>query len=319
MNRFFKRIDKIDDINILSRKVCKLYNLGNLIDTKVIEIGYEDFNAIIDTETGKYLMKVFSNSRDDEEAKDCVNRADIAGINNVATPKVYENLNGEKFSIVHIGKLRFKLALIQYINGLDFLNLKEKPSMLELEKIVDIAARLSKIKYTPPFIYDSWAISSFCQEFEKKREYISNEYLLMIEPVYKKFKEFNYDALPKAFVHGDMVTTNMMRDNNGKVWLIDFSVSNYTARLKEIAVICDDIALVVGNKEESEKRIKHVFELWCQTVDATDFEKESFPLLLTVANSINIMNSLYEKYNGNIADETETYLNAGIFGLSLFK
>lgn len=73
--RYYSRIDEIEDINILSDLVCKEYNLGELKSTFVIEIGYEDFNAVITTIKGKYLMKVFRNSRSDQEVMACINRS----------------------------------------------------------------------------------------------------------------------------------------------------------------------------------------------------------------------------------------------------
>ena len=91
-NRYYNRIDYIEDINILSSLVAKEYKLGDVIDTYVIEIGYEDFNAIISTSTGKYLMKVFRNSRSDEEVEQCINRSYIASQNNVKTPKIISNV-----------------------------------------------------------------------------------------------------------------------------------------------------------------------------------------------------------------------------------
>ena len=92
--RYYSRIDEIGNINILSNLVCKEYNFGSIKDTFLIEIGYEDFNAIIDTTSGKYLMKVFANFRSDEEASECINRSYIAYKNNVKTPRVYENSKG---------------------------------------------------------------------------------------------------------------------------------------------------------------------------------------------------------------------------------
>ena len=61
-----------------------------------------------------------------------------------------------------------------------------------------------------------------------------------------------------------MMSTNLMIDKNDDIWVIDFSVSNYTARLNEIVVICDDVALIPNNKEESEMRIKIAFNEWCK-------------------------------------------------------
>lgn len=318
MNRFYSRVDKLDDVNELADKVCLEYNLGKRINTKVIEVGYEDFNTKLETDKGKYIMKSFRNSRSDKEAIDCIERTNIAGQNNVQTPKIYKNLKNEILTIIKIKESRFRVSVIEYINGKNFFDLKEKPNNLELDQIVDIASNLSNIDYKPTFTYDTWAITSFCNEYEKKRELFNEQIKAIIDPIYKEFKNFDYDLLPKAFVHGDIMSTNLLKDINNKIWLIDFSVSNYTARINEIIVICDDLALIMGNKEESIKRIKYVFEKWCMKVNATEFEKDSFDLLFRVANAINIMNSTYEQLNGNDSEETKMHFDVGIFGLDLF-
>lgn len=318
-NRYYSRIDNIDDISNLSILVCKEYSLGAYEDTFVIEIGYEDFNAIITTSTGKFLMKVFRNSRDDQEVYDCINRSWNAYKNNVNTPRIYENSEGDIVSILKYKKSRFRVSVLEYIDGENFFDLNRKPTTEELNKIVNIASNLNKIDYKPNFIYDTWAITSFCKEFEKKSKYLDKKYFDMIKPIYDKFKNFDYDKLPKSFVHGDMMSTNIMLDKENKIWIIDFSVANYTARLNEIVVICDDVAMVYGNKKESEMRIKVVFEQWCNEVNATQLEKDSFHILFEVANAINVLNPLYEIATGNESEETNMHLNAGIFGLSLFK
>ncbi|MDR0978946.1 MAG: phosphotransferase, partial [Lachnospiraceae bacterium] len=260
MNSFYERIDKIENIDILSSEICKEYNLGEFINTTVIETGYEDFNAILETMVGKYFVKVFTNSRDDKEVKEVIDRINVPVMNNIPAPKIYKNSQNNLLSILKIGNSRFRVALMEYIDGQNFFELQQKPTDEELSQIVDIATRLSKIDYKPQFIYDSWAITGFCLEFEKKRDYLDNEYIGLLEPIYEKVKQIDYELLPKAYVHGDMMSTNIMKDAKGKLWVIDFSVSNYTTRLNEIAVICHDLALVDGNKEESERRIKYAFE-----------------------------------------------------------
>lgn len=318
-DRYYSRIDEIDNINILSDLVCKEYNLGILRDTFVIEIGYEDFNAIITTSTGKYLMKVFRNSRNDQEVIECINRSWNAELNNVQTPKIYKNSKNQIVSIINYMKSRFRVSVIQYIEGKDFFKLNRKPTDKELKEIVNIASNLNKMDYKPNFIYDTWAITSFVNEFEKKSKYLNQSYFNMIKPIYDKFKKFKYEKLPKAFVHGDMMSTNLMLDKNNKIWVIDFSVANYTARLNEIVIICNDVALIQNDKKESERRIKNVFNQWCNEVSATQLEKDSFKILFDVANAINILNSNYEINIGNDSEETKMHLNAGIFGLSLFN
>ena len=316
-NRFFDRIDNIEDIGILSDLVCKEYNLGDYIDTNIIEIGYEDFNAIVTTSTGKYFMKIFRNSRDDDEVKNVIERAYVAEQNNVRSPQVYKNSNNEIITNIEYQDSKFRLAMMQYIDGANFYELGRKATIEELKQIADLGSSLNKIEYKPSFIYDTWAISSFIEEFDKKKQYISEEYLKLIQPIYDKFKKFNYAALPKSFVHGDIIETNLMNDKNGNFWVIDFSVANYTARLNEITVICNNFGIVPGNKEESEKRIRIAFEQWAKGVNATDLERSSFKMLFDVANAIYLVNPSYEIAMGNDSEENKMYLDLGLFGLSL--
>lgn len=184
--RYYTRIDEIEDINILSSLVCNEYQLGNLENTHVIQIGYEDFNAIITTTTGKYLMKVFRNSRTDEEVLQCINRSYTAVQNNVKTPKILKNSKNEIVSIIRYLNSRFRLSVIEYIDGDNFFDLHRKPTLEKLKKIVDIGSNLNKIDYRPNFIYDTWAITSFCNEFEKKKKYLEEKYLKIVEPIYNK-------------------------------------------------------------------------------------------------------------------------------------
>lgn len=39
---------------------------------------------------------------------------------------------------------------------------------LEIKLVINEVQKVSKIDYRPNFIYDTWAITSFCNEFDKK-------------------------------------------------------------------------------------------------------------------------------------------------------
>ena len=316
-NRFFDRIDKIEDIGILSELACKEYGLGDYLDTKIVEIGYEDFNAIITTSTGKYFMKVFRNSRDDKEVSEVIERAYVAEQSGVKSPKVLKNSNEGIITNVNYNNSKFRLAIMEYIDGSNFFELNREATTDELLKIADLASGFGNIDYKPNFIYDTWAISSFIEEFDKKKQYVSQEYLQYIQPIYDEFKAFNYSLLPKSFTHGDIILTNLMKDKEDEFWVVDFSVSNYTARLNEIAVSSSDFAVIEGKKEESEKRVKTMFERWAKNVGATDFERNAFKMLFRVQNAIDILNPSYEIAMGNDSEENKKYLELGKFGVTL--
>ncbi|GHU07324.1 hypothetical protein FACS189431_1690 [Alphaproteobacteria bacterium] len=316
---YFERIDKIEQPNEPFGAISHDYNLGNVIDTKVIELGYEDFNSIITTDRGKFFTKIFANSRDTQEISGLVERIVVAVENGVSSPKVYQNTSGENYSHIALGDSEFRVMVTDFIDGKDFYSAGVRPTDEDLDEIVKIAADLQNINYEPSFIYDSWAISSFTREFERVQSQLEPKYLELVKPVYERFKDFDYEKLPKGYTHGDMISTNLIKDQNDKVWLVDYSVANYTARLNEIAVIACDVAMIPGDISQSRERINQVFEKWSESVGATDFEKESFPLLLDVANAIHIMNSAIEKQNGNDSDENDYFLSLGLFGLSAMK
>lgn len=318
--RYSDRIDTVDDIKTLIEEVLNIYQKNSLKEYKVLEIGYEDFNVIIKTNSDNYFLKVFNNSRDDKEVETIIERIIAAIKVGVPTPDIYKNPKTNNYlTIATIKQSRFRLCLMQYIGGHDFFSLQEKPNNQELIQIAQIAAKVSKTDYKPKFVYDSWAIPSFLEEFKKKKQYLKNDDLQIVRDVYNEFSKFDYDSLPKSFVHGDMMSTNMLKDRKNNIWLIDFSVSNYMARLIEVIIICGDLALIVNNKEQSLKRLKIVFETWSKIVDATEFEIKSFVMLYKVANAINIMNTNFEITTGNTSNETMMHLEAGRFGMSLIK
>lgn len=77
MNEFEKRINLNFPLKILSQEVCKQYNLGNFVDNQLIKIGYEDYNYILTTSEGKFVVKVFSILRTDKDCQNLAGRGSI--------------------------------------------------------------------------------------------------------------------------------------------------------------------------------------------------------------------------------------------------
>jgi len=59
-DKFKARINYSGDIKDISLQICRDYNLGEFKSNKLILMGYEDFNFILETTKGKYFVKVFA-------------------------------------------------------------------------------------------------------------------------------------------------------------------------------------------------------------------------------------------------------------------
>lgn len=57
LKEFAKRINLDTELNNISRQICNEYNLGQYISDTIIEVGYEDFNYILETSIRKILCK----------------------------------------------------------------------------------------------------------------------------------------------------------------------------------------------------------------------------------------------------------------------
>lgn len=312
---FQKRIGyngKIDDISV---QLCKDYNLGKFLSNEIMPTGYEDFNYVIKTSKGQFFVKIFMKERSDSDCKRLVDVYIEAIRKGVNHPKLLES-NQEFLYMNEIGRTKLRLCVMKFIDGKDFFNLNQTPTVDELKILAKQAALINLMNIKPTHIYDSWAIINFIQEFEKKKEYISKDDLKFLKPLKKDFKEMNIDSLPHCFVHGDIIATNVIRDKDGNLWIVDFSVGNYYPRIQELAVLACDLCFDLKDKEKSENNFKVVLSEYQKTIKLTKEELEALPTYIKLAHAMHVILASYEKFaKGNNTKENEYFLNHGKTGL----
>ncbi len=308
MNSFESRINLDCPLECLSKDICKKYNLGKFIDNQVIKIGYEDFNYILTTESNKYVVKVFSTFRTLQDCKDLADRATIPSEQGFSSPKIYK-VNGENFLQTKIKNTNYRLLVMEYINGKDFFTLDLLPTTNELQEIAKQLAKLNQIQYKPNFIYDRWAIVNFPKEYENNQSILENPENEKLFEIVKEMNTCDFSKLKYGFVHGDIIVTNIMKDNNDKLYFIDFSVSNYLPRIVDLAVSIGDLCLDLNNIELSRIRVKTFLKAYESVDKLTRYEKECLKTFLKVHQATSILNALREKHiEGNDSYENQTFL-----------
>lgn len=318
MKEYESRINLNISLEHLSQIVCKEYNLGEFVDNQLIEIGYEDYNYILTTKNGKYVVKVFSNDRTYNNALELAERAHVAFENGVSCPRIHKTKDNKCLFLLSLGNVEFRLLVMDYINGKDFFTLKELPNNKELELIATELAKLNTIEYRPPFIYDKWAIINFIEEYNKNISLVDDEDKPLIDKAYKAFKSCDFSKLTYGFVHGDIIETNVMRDNNGNLYFIDFSVSNYLPRIVDMAVTICDLCLDLEDIETSKLRAKRFVDSYEKTSPLSNYEKECLRKFIVCHQAITILETIREKkIEHNNSEENELFLQKGKQGLRI--
>lgn len=270
LREFAKRINLNTDLDNISKEICNEYNLGQYISDTIIEIGYEDFNYILETSSGKYCVKIFNIKRTDKECRQYVDRIKLASTFDINTPRIYNS--NEKDCFYDLGM---------------------KPNSEEIKEIVRQMVNIHKTNQKPNYIYDEWTITNFKQELKDKAKYLDSKYLSYFEQLVEIYEKIDILKLPHSFIHGDIITSNIIKDENNKLWLIDFGVSNYLPRIIDLVVSACDLCLELEDMPKTALNIKMLIEEYEKYSKLTEYEKQVFPIFFDIVNAIGILQMSY--------------------------
>lgn len=312
---FNKRIGLNTDLQNISKKICESYNLGDFISNELITIGYEDYNYYLTTSSGKYCVKIFSKIRTEEDVKNYLDRIRAVVNSEINAPKPLMVNNDITLSLDYEGN-HYDICVFEYINGKNYFELGEKPSKDVIKEIARQTAMINNLDLKPVFIYDTWAIVNFAKEYNQKREYLSDDYKDEFDRLLVELNNIDFTNLPKAFVHGDIISTNVMLDENEKVWIIDFAVSNYLPRIIDLAVIACNMCLDEKSKDNTYENIALLINEYNKYNQLTEYELKVFGIFYRLANAMHILQPQYIIKTDGDSDEDQYWLNEGIIGYS---
>jgi len=314
MHIFQKRINYQGDLEPLLEKVCIDFSIGEYKSYKIVPIGYEDFNIFLYTNKGIFFIKIFGSFRDEKECSRYVDIIKTALDSNISHPKLYQSNKGYLYE-TDTGQ-KDRLIVMEYVDGNIFYELKTTPTVDEIKFIVKQAALINQINIKPEFIYDHWAITSLPTEYEEKKQYLSDSDKELIQPLVAWFNTLKLENIPHCFVHGDITKTNAMRAVDGKIYILDFAVSNWFPRIQELSVMLCDLFFDPDKKTDFESTYNLVLSEYQKYINLTEQEIKLLPNYLRLAHVMHVLLANYEKVvNGNTSVENEYFLNMGRQGL----
>ena len=315
---FNKRIKLNTDLKNISEQICNYYDLGDFVSNKLIEIGYEDYNYYLTTSKGKYCVKILSKNRSIEDIKNYLLRIRVVANSNVSSPKPLLINNDICLSLDYENN-HYDICVFEYINGKNYFEMGENPTADVLKEIAKQTALINNLDIKPEFIYDSWAIVNFEKEYSQKREYLSDKYKEEFDQLLIELKNIDFNKLPMGFVHGDIISTNVMVDNNSKVWIIDFAVSNYLPRIIDLAVTSCNMCLDKESKDKTYENISLLLSEYNKYNKLTDYELKTFGTFYKLANAMHIIQPTYIIKTEEDSEENQYWLNEGIIGYSYYN
>lgn len=300
------------DLEPVIDRLCAAYEVGTPIGSSVIEVGYEDCNVVLETDQDKYLAKMFAKTRSTEDIAryaTTMQKVVEAGVNH---PELLTTSSGE----VTYTDSGITLVLMRFIEGKTFFELDRAPDAEERKVVLEQAAKVNSIDYKPTYLFDSWAIPNIRAMFDKVRQFIEPDDLKLVEQAMAHYEAIPVDDLPHCFVHGDFTKTNVLKGDDGKIYILDFSVANWCPRIQELSVIAANLLHDSGDTSSLEERCSKVADEYGRYNTLTDEERRHLPAYALAGVAMEFMGAHQEKHlNGNDTDETDYWLNLGREGL----
>lgn len=300
------------DLEPVIERLCATYGIGIPTNSSIIEVGYEDCSVVLETDQDKYLAKMLAKTRTAEDITRYVNtmqRVVEAGINH---PELLTTSSGE---VIYIDS-GITLALMRFVEGKTFFELDRAPDADGQKVVLEQAAKVNSIDYKPAYLFDSWAIPNIRVMFDKVRQFIELDDLKLVEQAMAHYEAIPVDDLPHSFVHGDFTKTNVLKGNDGKIYILDFSVANWYPRIQELSVIVANLLHDNSDNSSLEDRCSQVADKYSRYNPLTNEERRHLPAYALAGIAMEFIGAYQEKYiNGNDTDETAYWLNLGREGL----
>lgn len=309
MENFFERIDVNASLKEISRLICSKCGIDGYKSSQIIEVGYEDFNFIIETDKQKYFIKIFNKNRTNEDCSNYMDRIKLSNSIDINAPKIIS------FDSIDVEDKNLKFVVLECIEGKSFMDLGEIPNETEIKEIIRQMANIHKAKLDSEFIYDTWTITNFTKEFESKGSTLPEEYYNQFQELSSKLEQIDLSELPHSFVHGDIISSNVIKDKDDKLWIIDFAVSNYLPRIIDLVVTGYNLCQDPNSRENTIRNLKLIVNEYEKYNKLTDYEKEIMPLFYDIGNAMGILQINYLKQNNDYSEEDEYWLKVSEEGL----
>lgn len=293
------------DIGVLIAEIAAFYQLGSVVSYSEITVGYEDCNVIIETTTGKYVTKLFARSRTKDEVDRYVlimQKTEAAGVRHASL------LRGRDGKYVFCSNGTFATTS-KFISGKTFYELDRAPNHQELQDILVQITKMNAVDCRPSYVAGQWAVPNIRTLFEQTKRYISHSDAELAEHCMHRYEAIDTSVLPHGFVHGDLRKTNILLGDDGKVYLLDFFLTNWLPRVQELAVIAASLL-------HEPTRTTPLEEICAQLASMygglTESEMVCLPDYVRAAITMEFLGGFYEKHVKHIDNEENDYwLRAG--------
>jgi len=260
------------------KKIENIYpSIGIIKECNPVLEGYEDANFIIDTNMGKFVLKIFLRERTGKNIRDYIKILLEAEKIGVPVIKLIKGNLGFLSTITFRNNIVY-FYISKFFDGENFET--KTPRIFDVVKIIKYLARLNTLQFQIGESYDSWGNKNLLKEYELNKNKISTEVNTMIIPTITKLTKLEFNKFSKSVIHGDMQRKHVLKNKKGEYCILDFGCASYAGKVFEISTFLAWFCLDENNWKDRKKIYSTVITEYTKRHNLANYELKSIPLLI---------------------------------------
>lgn len=310
------RIDPNFSLEEVVRESAKEFILGSVSSFSIIQTGYQECNLDVTASNGRFVLKIFASDKSKSRVQDVVwGYARFPNLG-VPLPNLRHTATGK--TVVEYSKdtHRVFIAAFGYITGKPLTHTSATD-----DDIVILTRAMAGIHTTVKTIdryYDTLGITNVATEFEKNRDALFPDESSLLLPIIAKFRKLDLTPFHHSVIHGTMEKENVLKNSEGKLYLLDLGCMDYNASILDIATFIANFSVYLPQVKRNHL-IHLVLTTYTTILPLAPVEIAALPTLIRAQFAAYIIGMTYNmRKNHDMSKQTQVWLDRGWDGLRAY-
>lgn len=307
INLLLKRTNlRVSFDEFLNEVQSKFASISKVESYSPINEGYEDANIILNTSSGKYVLKIFFAERELENINSYIKILRECKNAGVQTTEILTDFNNG-LGLFENNGVKTYYIITKFFEGKNFQNIT--PTNDDIKKVTQYLSKLNTLDFEVDHEYDSWGIKAFSEEYKKKKDKLTSEQCLLIKEIYLNYTKLDMSNFSKSVIHGDMQRKHVIKNNNNEYCILDFGCMAYDYKVIELSTFLAWFCLQEDTWKDKDLIYEDVLNIYNSIHNLTEEETSSLPLLIKVSYSAYYMTTSVMINEGDTSQETLDWHN----------
>ncbi len=291
-------------------------SIGIIKNSLPIMEGYEDTNFILETSTGKFVLKIFLEERTLENVESYTKILRECKNVEVPTTEILLDFN-DGLGFVKDNHSKTYFILTKYFEGENFQNIT--PTLNDIKIVTVYLSRLNTLNFPVVETYDSWGNKNFGKEYELNKNRITPEQNSLIQSVYEGLTKLDLAGFKKSVIHGDMQRKHVKKNTNGQYCILDFGCMAFDPKVIDLSTFLAWFCLQEDTWKDADKIYDEVLYEYDRIHYLSEMEIESLPILIKSSYAAYYLKTSILMNDGDKSEETLDWHNRAEKMLELTK